>query len=616
MIGAGFPVHERIASVRLMAASNATAVMNVLTPAGQFLDCLRKSELVEGARLADFLEAIGDREGSTQTPEQLADRLIAAGLLTHFQARQLLKSRWQGFLLSSKYRILELLGSGGMGRVFLCQHARLGIPIAVKVLPPEKMGDETVLARFQREARAAATLSHPNLVRAFDIEDDGAFAFIVMEYVHGHNLQRLVEERGAFDVSRAVSCIRQAARGLQHFCEQGLVHRDIKPGNILLDRQGTVKILDMGLARFFRDTHDKLTQEQTGGSILGTADYVAPEQAIDSHQVTIQADVYSLGATFYFLLAGRAPFEEGTIAQKMLWHQVRQPPSLRKWRDDVPSELEAVLLRMMAKEPDQRFASPAEVVDALAPWEQPCPPLADEELPSLCPAVQRLLNRAAVPEQIQPSLPASPFPSRTSGEGILDDDEEDGDLESVPIALGTTPSPTGTLAALAGQSRRKHLLWLAGAMLLFVLLVWGSYRAYVRFFPPAPQPARPPQLDGFDPLAGINPGSVIPDYLAVGQIGQTRTVRLTVRDRERDKQGTIFLYSALVRSDTRTKIFAIAIPSSARTAFKQANVADPYTFYMGQTIDVKGPVKYLTEGYNRPGIEATEPGQIQLVDPQ
>ncbi len=419
-------------------------------------------------------------------------------------------------------------------------------------------------------------------MRAFDIDDDADFAFIVMEYVHGHSLQRLVEERGPFSVSRAVSCIRQAARGLHHFCEQGLVHRDIKPGNILLDRHGTIKILDMGLVRFFGDTQDKLTQEHMGGSILGTADYLAPEQALDSHQVNIQADIYSLGATFYFLLVGHPPFADGTIAQKMLWHQMRQPPSLRERRGDVPAELESILLRMMAKDPTERLASPAEVVAALNPWDQPCSLLGEEELPRLCPAVQRLLNRASPPEAIQPG--------------------------TSPTFVPTLPRPTHTL-------RRRPVIVTAGAMLLFAALAWVVYRAYVQFFPPAPGPISPPQLKGFDPLAGINPSSVIPDYLAVGQIGQTRTVRLTVRDRERDADGTIFLFSGLARNDTKAKLFTISIPSSARVAFKKAGIVDPYQFYMGQTIDVKGIVKYLTEGFGRPGIEVTDPGRIQLVNP-
>jgi serine/threonine protein kinase len=594
--------------------------MIMLSTADQFLECVRKSQLVEEAGLAAFLEALGGSDSKALSPQQLADRLIADGLLTHFQARQLLRSRWQGFLLGGKYRILELLGIGGMGRVFLCEHARLGIPIAVKVLPPEKMGDATALARFQREARAAATLSHPNLVRAFDIDDDGEFSFIVMEYIHGHSLQRLVEDRGAFSISRAVSCIRQAARGLQHFYEQAMVHRDIKPGNILLDRQGTVKILDMGLARFFRDTKDHLTQENMGGSILGTADYLAPEQALDSHRVTIQADVYSLGATFYFLLAGRSPFEDGTLAQKMLWHQVRQPPRLETWRDDVPAELEAILFRMMGKELAERFATPGEVVAALEPWEQPCPPLTEDELPSLCPAVQRLLNHSsAAVNYSQPRLPTSSDASLSSAKGIFTehlDDDTSGARESIPVTSGTMPRSVGTLSPPTQNRRFRRRAWLAFALFLVPALGWGGYRLYIHFFPPALGPVRPPQLKGFDPLAGIKPGSFIPDYLAIGQVGQTRTVRLTVRDRDRDKSGAVFLYSALTHDDAGRKVFTIVIPSASAAAFKRAGKGDPYVFFMGQTIDVKGPIKYLTESFNRPGIEAMEPSQIQLVNPE
>jgi hypothetical protein len=196
----------------------------------------------------------------------------------------------------------------------------------------------------------------------------------------------------------------------------------------------------------------------------------------------------------------------------------------------------------------------------------------------------------------------------------LDDDA--GRLpESVSVALPVTPAPAATFSKPVSKRRPRPLAWLTGVLLL-VCLSWGGYRGYVRFFPPALRPASPPQLKGFDPLAGINPGSVIPDYLAVGQIGQTRTVRLTVRDREHDDDGTIFLYSSLARGDTKAKVFTIAIPSASRPAFKRAGIADPYTFFMGQTIDVKGSVKYLTEGFNRPGIEATEPSQIQLVNPE
>jgi serine/threonine protein kinase len=599
--------------------------MTVLTTPDQLLECVRKSGLVDAARLAEFQEGLSAKGSDPPGPEQLAERLIQEGLLTHFQAQQLLRSRWQGFLLGGKYRILELLGSGGMGRVFLCEHMRLHTPVAVKVLPPEKTADAAALERFHREARAAATLSHPNLVRAFDIDRDGDFSFIVMEYVRGHDLQRLVEQGGPFPVARAVACIRQAARGLQHFYENALVHRDIKPGNILLDQQGTIKILDMGLARFFRENQDKLTQEQSGGRILGTADYMAPEQAINSHRANIQADLYSLGATFYFLLAGRPPFGEGSIAEKMLWHQLRNPPSLRTWREDVPAELEAVLLRMMAKEPEERFASPAEVLDALEPWDRPLAPPNGEELPPVCPAVQRLLSHNWSAGVNQPRLlssspksGATPLPAERIVFEPFDRMAENS-IDLLGISSGATPAPSRTPRLKAPPAPRRsrqprRVAWITGAVLLLFALSWGGYRLYVQLFPPPGSPAPPPQLEGLNPLAGLNPGSVIPDYLAIGQVGQSRTVRLTVRDRTRDKGGSMFLYSALTKDNSGAKVFTVAISQAALAAFKRAGIADPYVFYMGQTIDVKGTVRYLTDGFNRPGIEATEPTQIRLVN--
>jgi serine/threonine protein kinase len=609
-----------------MATSEASALMTVLTTPDQFLDCVRKSGLVDDARLVEFQEEMAGRGDEAPGPEQLAERLIQEGLLTYFQAQQLLRWRWQGFVLGGKYRILELLGSGGMGRVFLCEHMHLHTPLAVKVLPPEKTADTAALERFHREARAAATLSHPNLVRAFDIDRDGDFSFIVMEYVRGQDLQRLVEQGGPFAVARAVACIRQAARGLQHFFEHDLVHRDIKPGNILLDQEGTIKILDMGLARFFCDTQDHLTEEQSGGRILGTADYMAPEQAINSHQATIQADLYSLGATFYFLLAGRPPFAEGSLAAKMLWHQVRNPPPLRSWREDVPAELEAALLRMMAKEPAERFASPAEVIDALERWDRPLPPLKGEELPPLCPAVQRLLSHnwsagADRPRLLSssPKSSATPLPADRIVFTPFDRSAENS-IDLLGVSSGATPAPSRPPRLESSPTPRrsrqfKRVVWITGLVLLLALF-WGGYRLYVQLFPAPAGPAPLPQLDGLNLLAGLNPGSVIPDYLAIGQVGQSRTVRLTVRDRARDKDGTVFLYSALTKDNSGAKVFTVAISQAALTAFKREGIADPYVFYMGQTIDVKGTVRYLTDGFNRPGIEAREPAQIRLVNPE
>src|SRR3989442_406990 len=225
---------------------------------------------------------------------------------------------------------------------------------AVKVLPTARASDPSALERFYREARAVAALDHPNIVRAYDIDQEDNLHFLVMEYVDGTSLQELVKKSGPLEPGRSAHYIRQAAMGLQHAHEvAGLVHRDIKPGNLIVDRGGTVKILDMGLARFFNDQDDMLTQKYDE-NVLGTADYLAPEQALDSHGVDIRADIYSLGATFYYCLTGRTPFTEGTVAQKLIWHQTRQPTPIKQMRPDVPDALRVLIDRMMSTDPAQR----------------------------------------------------------------------------------------------------------------------------------------------------------------------------------------------------------------------------------------------------------------------
>jgi serine/threonine protein kinase len=348
----------------------------------ELLDLVRKSALVSPERLEAFLHDHGPLPGR---PRKLARRMIRQGLLTVFQASQILQGRYRGFYLS-KYLVLERLGQGGAGAVYLCEHAAMGRRVAIKVLS-EVQADESDLARFYREARAIAALDHPNLVRAHDIDQEGGLHFLVLEYVYGPNLQTLVEQKGPLGVARAAEYVGQAARGLQHLHEAGLVHRDIKPSNLLIDHYGTVKILDLGLARFFDGRHDKITERLDNGKILGTADYLAPEQAINTHHVDIRADIYSLGATFYFLLAGRPPFAGGSLHQKLLSHHLEEPTPLRELRPDVPEGLAAILERMMGKDRALRYPTPAAVVVALAPWvRERVPPPAEDELPALCPA--------------------------------------------------------------------------------------------------------------------------------------------------------------------------------------------------------------------------------------
>lgn len=352
----------------------------------EFLDLVQKSGIIEERRLTAYLDRLRASSALPADPTQLADLMLRDGLLTHFQREQLLQGRWKRFTIG-KYKVLERLGAGGMGSVYLCEHKLMRRRVAVKVLPAAKAEDPAALDRFYREARAVAALDHPNIVRAYDIDQDGNLHFLVMEYVDGSSMQDIVKKVSPLDLPRACNYIRQSALGLQHAHEAAaLVHRDIKPGNILVDRNGIVKILDMGLARFFHDDEDELTKKY-GEDVLGTADYLAPEQALDSHGVDIRADIYSLGATFYYALTGRTPFSEGTVAQKLIWHQTRQPKPIRSFRDDVPEEVLAIIDRMMAKDRNQRYGSPQEVVDALAVWTQtPVPPPPESEMPQLSPA--------------------------------------------------------------------------------------------------------------------------------------------------------------------------------------------------------------------------------------
>lgn len=398
-----------------------TAVPTTPPPATReaFLGLLRRSGLVEEQRLDAYLRQDKDQPTRQQEIRPWVATLVRDGLLTHFHAEQLLMGKWRGFRIGN-YRILERLGTGGMGLVYLGEHATLRRRVAVKVLARIRAADPAMVTRFYREARAAAALKHPNLVRAYDIGQDDDLHYLIMEYIEGADLQVLVDRHGPLSIPRAAHYIRQVALGLQHAHEAGFVHRDIKPGNLLLDRQGVVKILDLGLALSGQPEQDVLTR----GVILGSADYLAPEQALDSHQVDIRADIYSLGSTCYYLLTGRPPFGDAkTVTQKLIFKQTRQPRPIRELRPEVPEELAAVVARMLANDPDERYRNPAEVAAALAPWTQvPIPPPPATELPQLCPAARK---GAPIPSAWDVTLPppitsAAPTLSSASPTALTD----------------------------------------------------------------------------------------------------------------------------------------------------------------------------------------------------
>jgi serine/threonine protein kinase len=333
----------------------------------ELLDRLRKSGLVPADRLEGFLVGLNTSGRAPKKPGELLSLLIDAGMISQFHADRLAAGKYKGFQLGS-YLILDQLGTGGMGQVYLAEHMTMRRLVGLKVLPTWGGEDVVSRERFFREARAAAALDHPNIVRVFDLCQEGRLYYLVMEYVDGISLQAMVAKLGPLNVHAAAGYARQVAYGLSHAHSLGFVHRDIKPANLLLDRTGVVKVLDFGLVRSQADAGSNLTKQLDNKSILGTADYVAPEQAVDSSRVDIRADIYSLGATLYFLLAGRTLFPEGRTAQKLVWQQIKDPTPIRQLRPEVPAELAEVLHAMIEKKPEDRFQSPAEVFDALAPW--------------------------------------------------------------------------------------------------------------------------------------------------------------------------------------------------------------------------------------------------------
>jgi len=334
----------------------------------KFVELVERSKLIEHDR---FVQAVGEWKSRASIAELdnaqfCADHLVETGLLTLWQCKKLLEGRYRGFFLG-KYRLLDHLGSGGMSSVYLAEHVLMQRRVALKVLPHNRVADASYLARFHLEAQAAAALDHRNIVRAFDLDNEGKTHYLVMEYIEGRDLHAMVCQDGPLDFHQAAHYIAQAATGLEHAHHCELIHRDIKPANLLVDLKGTVKILDMGLAKFTtanRPTPGFAQDEH----VLGTADYLAPEQAINSQTVDSRADIYALGCTLYFLLTGHPPFAEGTPLERMTAHQQQLAPSVLLDRPDTPPALLAICRKMMEKSAENRYQTATEVSQALHDW--------------------------------------------------------------------------------------------------------------------------------------------------------------------------------------------------------------------------------------------------------
>ncbi len=336
-------------------------------PSAQFLAALQACTLLT----AEQFQQIAGWHAQTKADSQaLAKELHRLNWLSPFQIKEIFKGRGKHLVLG-QYVVLDLLGEGGMGRVFKVHNNRLGRDEALKVIRKEKLKHPSAEARFQTEMEALGKVKHPNVVTAYDAGPLGDTLFVSMEFIDGADLTRMVRERGPMPIPAACEYIRQGALGLQHAFEKGLVHRDIKPSNLLVTRDGrTVKLVDLGLARLEEPAGggaNRVTQE---GFVIGTPDFLAPEQARDPGAVDIRADIYALGTTLYYILTGKVPYDGGTPTEKLVRHCTEAPPSLLTLRPDAPPQLDQLYQWCLAKRPEDRPQTPQQLAIALQPF---CP---------------------------------------------------------------------------------------------------------------------------------------------------------------------------------------------------------------------------------------------------
>jgi serine/threonine-protein kinase len=339
-----------------------------LTLAADLLDAIIQHGLVDKDQ-ADELRAL-----RLDCADALMAELCRRDLLTPHQLEALRSGTPERLLLGS-YLLLEPIGAGGMGQVFRARHRLMRREVAVKLIRPEFAADPAALARFRQEVQAVARLNHPNIVVAHDAQQSGGQTFLVMEYCAGRNLRDIVRDYGPLPVGLCCDLLRQTALGLQHAFERGLIHRDIKPDNLLLlrgedDADGPggaarVKILDFGLARLKATPASAETPFTRAGVLCGTPDFVAPEQALEPTSADTRADLYSLGCTAYFLLTGQAPFPGGDAAQKLLQHRVAAPAPITALRPDLPASVVALVQQLLQKEPAARPQTAGELAEAL-----------------------------------------------------------------------------------------------------------------------------------------------------------------------------------------------------------------------------------------------------------
>jgi serine/threonine protein kinase len=446
-----------------------------------FLRTVISSGLLSQSEVQSTLTQLSPEQ--LRDPQAIADHFIKIGKLSRFQAGKLLQGITLGLVLGP-FHLLAPIGKGGMGAVYLARDSRNQDLVAVKVLPPKRAkAEERMLARFRREMELCQRVNHPYLTRTLEVGTHGDVHFIVMEYIRGKNLSRLVADEGPLPVPRAARLFSEVALGLEHAHGQGLIHRDLKPSNIMIQSDDHAKVLDLGLALMQGEAGDR---QVVGGAgyLVGTLDYIAPEQSEDATQVDARSDIYSLGCTLYYVLTRQPPFPGGTSMQKLLRHRTEEPMPIVDFDPTMPIDFAGIVRRMMAKRKQDRYPNAAALRAALAPWcdypvVEPVVPN-DEPRPLPVPVPEATPPKPiAKPPKAGPDTPQAvvlPTPPPKAPVDILisvpfvpppaPKTEEKSDVPVTPEVSPRLPFWLDYLLPVGGCALFLFVVWLLGVMLL------------------------------------------------------------------------------------------------------------------------------------------------------
>ncbi len=421
-------------------------------------------------RVADVIRREKGRDGGPVSDEELAEKLVELDVLTAYQVAQLKEGRTKFNL--GPYIITDFIGQGGMGQVFKAVHDMMGRESAVKVLPLNRATPEAIV-NFTREIRTQAQLDHPNLVRAFDAGYDGNVYYLVTEYVPGTDLRRLVRSRGPLNMQQAAHIIAQAARGLEHAHQRGLIHRDVKPGNILVTPEGQAKVSDLGLSGFMH----LVDEDPRARKVVGTPDYLSPEQIRSPATITSVSDIYSLGCTLYYSVTGKVPFPGGSTAEKARRHLEETPWHPRRFNPDISEDFVELIADMMEKDPTKRIQTCGDVVARLEPWAIQAGPVHTQSSPKsfwMPPPLPTQNDTGGIPDEESWNADSASQWSQGTATGMLHQDTVPGSARSrqaPPLTL-TYPRPPVRELNLSLALVISAISLLTGIALGFALGVW------------------------------------------------------------------------------------------------------------------------------------------------